>query len=218
MLPKNKIVMLVPIIVLGCVSAMFCARDTSSESSSSMTSNAPIGIILGSTRLGRTSDKIGKNLEKIANAKGVAVEIIDLRDYQLPFLQEEIIPARRTVILDPSVQKWSDKITSLPAFVIVSPEYNAGYPGVLKNALDSLYVEWNAKPVGLVGYSGGMSGGEPMLAQLDQVVRRLRMAPVNTSIKIPKCGKAFDAEDNFIDPTIAQNFGIMLDQLVAAIN
>ncbi len=217
MLSKNKIVMLVPIIVLGCVSVMFCARDTSSEDTHRVSGNAKIGIILGSTRLGRSSDKIGKNLEKIANAKGIAVEIIDLRDYSLPFLQEEIIPARRTVILDPSVQKWSDKIVSMPAFVIVSPEYNAGYPGVLKNALDSLYVEWSGKPVGLVGYSGGMSGGEPMLAQLDQVVRRLRMAPVNISIKIPKAGKAFDSEDNFIDPAIAQNFGIMLDQLVAAI-
>jgi NAD(P)H-dependent FMN reductase len=215
MLKRSKVMFLmVPVVAVLC--AISCLRAVSLHESPITAIPGKIEIILGSTRLGRSSDKIGKNLEKIAKAKGVNVEIIDLREYTLPFFEEEIIPAKRTVFLDPNVKRWSDKVREASAFVIVCPEYNAGYTGVLKNALDTLYVEWHNKPVGLVGYSGGLSGGAPMIAQLDQVVRRLKMVPVSTSIKIPKVGKAFDSTDNFIDPTIAHDFELMLDQLIAA--
>lgn len=69
------------------------------------------------------------------------VEIIDLRIYPLPFLDDAVPPAERKEIANPAVKEWSEKIKEADAFIIICPEYNDGYPGVLKNALDSLFGE-----------------------------------------------------------------------------
>jgi NAD(P)H-dependent FMN reductase len=87
---------------------------------------------------------------------------------------------------------------------------------VLKNALDSLYTEWNNKPVGLVVYSGGPSGGASVLAQLSQIADAFKMNVVANSVKIPSSWKAFDSNDAFVDVTIAHQCELMLDQLIAA--
>jgi len=175
-----------------------------------------IQIILSSTRKGRISDKIGSALKHMADKRqNVSAQIVDLRDYSLPFLNDEESPASRKQISDPAVKKWSDKIKEADAFIIVSPEYNAGYPGVLKNALDSLYIEWHNKPVGFVGYSGGSSGGANAINQLRQVVMELKMKPVSLDIKIPSSSKALDKEGNFIDKTIENKLNSIIDQLIS---
>jgi len=173
-----------------------------------------IKIILGSTRKGRTSDKIGAALKAISDKrKDVTTEILDLNDYNLPFLNDEVPPAMRATISDPATKKWSDKINEGDAFIIVVPEYNAGYPGVLKNALDSLYKEWNNKPVAFVGFSGGPSGGASAIAQLQQVARALQMKPVANDIKVPTAWKVFDEKRNLTNPTIASELNAIIDQL-----
>lgn len=176
-----------------------------------------IKIILGSTRQGRSSEIIARNLEKIAQSQGIVLEIIDLRVHQLPFLDDPIAPAKRKEITDPEVKKWSEKIKDGDAFILICPEYNGGYPGVLKNALDSLFVEWNNKPVGMVVYSGGPSGGTNVLEQLNQVAERLKMIPITTAIKIPTTWKAFDTNGDFIDTSITQSFERMLNELISAL-
>ncbi len=173
-----------------------------------------IGIILGSTREGRSSDKIAKNLKEIANKRDdIVTEIIDLKDYNLPFFNEATPPASREKITDLAIKKWSEKIREMDAFVIVLPEYNSGYPGVLKNAMDSLYKEWNNKPVGFVGYSGGPSGATSAISQMRQVAQAFQMIPVSTEIKIPSAWKAFDEKGNLVK-NIEQEFNDMIDQII----
>lgn len=174
-----------------------------------------VKIILGSTRQGRSSDKIAQYLDQLlAKRTDINTEIIDLRDYNLNFLSDEISPASRKTITDSLVQRWSDTITDADAFIIVVPEYNAGYPGVLKNALDILYKEWNGKPVGFVGYSGGPSGGISAISQLRAVTIALKMVPVDCQIHIPTVWKAFDNTGHCTDQTIAAQLDIMINQCI----
>ena len=71
----------------------------------------------------------------------------------MPFLEEAISPARlNRNYSNETVKKWAEKITDGDAFIMVTPEYNHGYPAVLKNAIDSIFPEWNDKPVGFVSY------------------------------------------------------------------
>lgn len=182
-----------------------------------------IQIILGSTRQGRTSEKIGTLLQQLARTKAavaagdIRIEIVDLKDHSLPFLAEATAPAQRTTITDPAIQRWSNRIKQADAFIIVSPEYNAGYPAVLKNAFDSLYAEWHNKPVGFVTYSGGPTGGSSVLAQLQQVAQALMMKPIKTAIKIPYSSKAFTAQNTIVDQeNIERKLQRMLDEIVAS--
>jgi NAD(P)H-dependent FMN reductase len=173
-------------------------------------------IILGTTRHGRTSDKIGALLKgMIEQRTDVEVEVLDLRDFNLPFLNDEVAPAYRTAITDPVVQKWADAIAQAQAFIIVVPEYNAGYPGVLKNALDTLYKEWNGKAVAFVGYSGGATGGNSAIAQLRTVTDALKMDSIAQTITIPTAWKAFDKKGNLLNTAIEKDVNEVVDQLVA---
>ena len=174
-----------------------------------------IQVILGSTRQKRTSDKIGNIFKNfLSTREDIILEIIDLKDYNLPFLDDEIAPANQTTITDPLIQKWSNSIKSANAFVIIVPTYNFGYPGVLKNALDLLFKEWNNKPVAFVGYSGGDSGGLLAVTQLKEVTLALKMKPIKSNIYIPYAWKAFDKNQNFITP-INQKITAMINELIA---
>jgi len=199
-----------------------CKPASNNQPDENNTINKPaktikIQFILGSTRQGRISDKIATILKEMANKRqDVSTQLVDLRTFELPFLNDEISPSKRTEITDPAVKRWSEKIKEADAFIIVVPQYNAGYPGVLKNALDSLYAEWNHKPVAFVAYSGGPTGGTSVIAQLRQVVAELQMKPVALDIKIPTSWKAFDPQGNFVDNTIESKLNTVIDQLISS--
>jgi len=177
-----------------------------------------IQIILGSTRQERSSEKIAHALiQKAPEKAGVVYEIVDLRDYPLPFLNDSVAPASRKEITDPAVKKWSDKITQANAYIFIVPEYNGGYPGVLKNALDSLYKEWNNKPVGFVGYSGGPSGGTSAIAQLRTVTQALKMVPIACDLLIGSAWKALNTKGSFINKAVEQEFTSLVDHLITAV-
>jgi len=197
-------------------SACCGSKNTANNNNNAVnsTKKTQLKIILGSTRKGRTSDKIGNALKQIADKRSdLNTEILDLNEFNLPFLNDETPPASRKTITDPVVKKWADKIAQADAFIIVVPEYNSGYPGVLKNALDSLYQEWNNKPVAFVGFSGGPSGGANAIAQLHEVALALQMKPIEIVIKVPTAWKAFDEKRNLVHPSIASDLNRMIDQL-----
>ncbi|MCA9335115.1 NAD(P)H-dependent oxidoreductase [Candidatus Saccharibacteria bacterium] len=137
-----------------------------------------IAVIIGSTRQGRHTDKLAT---WVANTlkKSVDVELLDLRDYPIPFLDEAISPRfnpHRTP--DTITQKWLDKIIEFDGFVFVTPEYNRSTSAVLKNAIDVIGHEIDDKPVALVAH--GVSGGA-------QAIANLRMAlPGVGAITIPQ--------------------------------
>lgn len=123
-----------------------------------------IAIVVGSTRQGRETDKLAKWVA--AHLKEVAeTELLDLRDYPMPFLDEATSPRYNPDRHPhPVTQKWLDKMTSFDGFVFVTPEYNRSISGVLKNAIDVIGHEINDKPVALVAH--GTAGGGQAVANL----------------------------------------------------
>jgi NAD(P)H-dependent FMN reductase len=142
-------------------------------------------IILGSTREGRFGDKPAEWIYKIAQTqKDTEVELLDLREYPLPFFNDAVSPAmRKEPYTSDAIIKWAEKIKEADAYVMVAPEYNHGYSAVLKNALDSIYAEWNNKPVGFVSYGG--VGGSRSVEQLREVAIELQMAPIRNAVHMP---------------------------------
>jgi NAD(P)H-dependent FMN reductase len=180
-------------------------------------SNLNIAIIIGSTRPGRYSEKPAKWIhETTAKREAINVELLDLRDYPLPFLGDEKSEGNSKEVLN----KWSGDISKADAYIIISPEYNHSFPAVLKNALDYLYKEWNNKPVGFVSY--GSVAGARSIEQLRLVAIELSMAPIRDAIHIPQFKSALDNEGN-INPdfvtnsrgnTLAEMAEKFLDQLI----
>jgi NAD(P)H-dependent FMN reductase len=144
-----------------------------------------IKVILGTTRQRRFGDKPAYWIAEEAKAQSdVEVELLDLRDYPLPFFDEPASPMwSKGQYAKEVVQRWANRIADGDAFIIVTPEYNHGYPAVLKNAIDCIYPEWVDKPVGFVSY--GNAGGARAVEQLRQVVVELQMLPIRSAIHIP---------------------------------
>lgn len=162
-----------------------------------------IAIIVGSTREGRMTDKLANWVQKEV-AKKAEAEVLDLRDFPMPFFDEAISPRynpeRKAV---PEVQKWLDAVAGFDGFVVVTPEYNRTTSAVLKNAIDVLDYQMENKPVAIVAH--GSSGGA-------QAVASLRMAfPGVGAVTLPqalfftdKVGEAID-DDGILKAELAEN-------------
>ena len=144
-----------------------------------------VKIILGSTRPNRFSGQAGEWLLKEAGKiAGIDAETLDLRDYEMPFFNEPVSPSyKQEPYKNEAIARFTLKIAEADAFIIVTPEYNHAAPGVLKNALDWVYQEWNNKPVGFVAY--GSVGGARAVEQLRLVAVELQMTPIRNSVHIP---------------------------------
>lgn len=113
-----------------------------------------IGIILGSIREGRNGERIANWVLEQAQQRGDAEYVlIDLKEFDVPLLTAPVPPMMMEKQYgDPGVTRWSQAIDACDAFILVTPEYNHGVPGALKNAVDTLGPEWQGKVVGFVGY------------------------------------------------------------------
>ncbi len=146
------------------------------------TTSVQIKVITGSTREGRFSDKaaawIAGELKKLG---GIAVEVLDLRDYDMPFFNEPVSPSFKTEpYKNEAVARFTKKVAEGDAFVMVTPEYNHSTSGVLKNALDWIQQEWWKKPVAFVSY--GSVGGARAVEHLRLIAIELQMAPIREAI------------------------------------
>jgi NAD(P)H-dependent FMN reductase len=178
-----------------------------------------IKIIIGSTRPNRFSEKPAHWIyEETAKKDGIVAELLDLRDYPMPFLDQPISPAlSRGKYENSIVTAWAKKIEDSDAFIIVTPEYNHGYPAVLKNALDSIFPEWNKKPVGFVSY--GNAGGARSVEQLRQVVIELQMLPIRNAIHIPsEIYRAVMKETFPVNPELYQGLRNPVDRVEIFLN
>ncbi len=147
-----------------------------------MSTERLIGVILGSVREGRAGQAVAEWVLNATTDRAAHYELIDLAEHQLPHFSEPFPPMMGNHS-DPDTLQWAATIASFHGFVIITPEYNHGVPGVLKNALDSLYDEWAGKPVGLIGY--GLVGGARALDQLRLLTVILGMRPVPTQVELP---------------------------------
>jgi len=137
-----------------------------------------IAVVVGATREGRITDRLAAWVAKEVS-KQADTEVLDLRDYPMPFFNEakspRYNPERKPV---PEVQKWLNKIAEFDGYVLVTPEYNRSTSAVLKNALDFMDYQIDKKPVALVGH--GSSGGA-------QAIANLRMAlPGVGAVSVPE--------------------------------
>lgn len=141
-----------------------------------------VAIILGSTRPGRKAEAVGRWVHELASIRQDATfELVDIKEFNLPLLDEPIPPSRGQY-QHPHTRAWAAKIDTFDAFVFVTPEYNHGPPGALKNALDFIYREWNDKAAGFVSYGG--AGGIRAVEQLRQVMAELQIADVRAQVNL----------------------------------
>lgn len=172
-----------------------------------------VAIILGSTRPGRIGEAVAKWVYEIARKRSDAeFELIDIKDYNLPLLDEEIPPSLGKYS-QPHTKKWASKIAEFDSFVFVTAEYNHGIPGALKNALDFIYKEWNNKSAGFVSY--GSAGGARSVEQLRLAMAELQIADVRAQVML----SLFTDFENFKTFKPAdfheKEVNTMLDQVIA---
>ncbi|HET6815998.1 MAG TPA: NAD(P)H-dependent oxidoreductase [Mycobacteriales bacterium] len=172
-----------------------------------------LAVIVGSTRPGRAGLPIAEWFVDRARAHGsFDVEVSDLAALALPMMDEPHHPRLRRYTQQ-HTKDWSARIDRADAVVMVTPEYNYGYPAALKNAIDYLHDEWRDKPVGFVSY-GGVAAGTRAVQQLKQVVTTLRMVPVVESVNIPFFAQ-FLADDGRVhaNDVMETSADAMLDEL-----
>ena len=158
-----------------------------------------IQVILGSTRQGRAGEKVARWFMSHADARtDLNAELVDLRDWPLPLFDQPMPPMMGGYV-DSAQQRWAAQVARADGYVLITPEYNHGYPAVLKNALDHLFAEWNGKPVAFVGY-GGPGGGVRAVEQLRQVVVELEMVPMRQQVAIANVYAAFDPDGHLANP------------------
>ena len=151
-----------------------------------------IAILSASVRTGRKSHRTALFLQRFIEQRQQAqVDLIDLAAYDFPLFHE------RLRLLDPKptdAAAFAQRIGSANGVIIVTPEYNGGYPAALKNAIDLLYDEWHRKPVAICTNSDGSFGGMQVITSLQFSLWKMRAWTVPALFPIPTVGNAFDKQ------------------------
>jgi NAD(P)H-dependent FMN reductase len=139
-----------------------------------------VGVIIGSNRTARMGGSITEWALKLLQRPEYNLRVLDLADINLPFLDEPDLPAHGHYQNESTIA-FAEMVATCDAFVFVFPQYNWGYPAVLKNALDTVFKEWNGKPVGTIIY-----GGHTMQAEvaIRLVIAGLRMPQLATNVSL----------------------------------
>lgn len=169
-----------------------------------ITHDLKVALIIGSVRPERFAPVVARwTAERITAHGGLDLDVLDLADFDLP------------VGLDGTgdADALRARIDAADAFVVVTPEYNHGYPGYLKIAIDTAVEEWAGKPLAFVSY-GGLAGGARSVEQLRPVFAELQVVTVREAILFPGVWERFDASGALVDPHRYQRAAAsMLDQL-----
>ncbi len=146
-------------------------------------SKPKIAIVVGSVREGRFADAALEWFLPIAKAhSALDFEVVDLKDYNLPFFDEATPPGYGQPAKNPTAQKWRAKLAEFDGYVFITAEYAHGPSAVLKNALDWAFLEWKNKAVAFLGY--GAVGAARAVEQLRAIVAELNMASVRQAVHI----------------------------------
>jgi NAD(P)H-dependent FMN reductase len=168
-----------------------------------------IPVILGTARKGRQSEKVANFVFKQLTSNSIEAEIIDVRDFCLTTTDgsgdSEL------------AKKFASKITKSSAIIIVSPEYNHGYPGELKIVLDLLYKEYFGKPVAFCGVSSGNFGGVRAVEQLRLVSIEFHMIPIRDAVYFSDVEKLFDKDGTIKDSSYISKTSLLIKSLQSLI-
>ena len=178
------------------------------------TESLKIAIVVGSTRPGRNSEAVARWTYDTASGRSDATfGVVDLADHPLPYL-DEAAPPIMGMYTHEHTKAWSALIDGYDAFVFVTPEYNHSIPGVLKNAIDFLYAEWNDKAAGLVTYSA-QGGGVRAAEHLRSVLAELKVATVRSQVVLTLGDDFRDYASFEPRPQQEQALSALIDDLVA---
>jgi len=149
-----------------------------------------ISIISSSVRAGRKSHLVALYLKSYIEEKGLAdTDIIDLNSYKFPLFEERLAfqkePPKGAV-------EFAERIKSSDGVIIVTPEYNGGYPASLKNVIDLLYKEWYHKPVAISTVSEGNFGGSQVITSLQFTLWKMKALTVPALLPFPQVSESFD--------------------------
>ena len=176
-----------------------------------------IALIVGSTRPNRFADRPAQwILEETSRRSDLAVEVLDLRDWELPFFEEPASPSYTGgTFSNAEAERWRHKIGEFDAYIATAAEYNHAPTAVLKNAFDSAFTEWRKKPISFVGYGG--VGGARAVEHLRMIAIELQMAPIQKAVHIgvePYLGVLMEGKSFDDYPFVVEARNSMLDQLV----
>ena len=153
-----------------------------------------ISIISSSVRTGRKSHRVALYFKKYLEENKLAtVEILDLSKYNFPLFEERLKFQKSP---SDAVTDFADRIKSADGIIIVTPEYNGGYPASLKNVIDLLYVEWYHKPIAISTVSDGDFGGTQVITSLQFTLWKMRALTVTARFPVPKVNDSFDENGN----------------------
>jgi len=145
-------------------------------------------------------------MTEAAKSQDLSVELLDLADYPMPFMEEpgspRYNPHRQP---EPRVKKWLDKLNEADGYIVVTPEYNRGMPGVLKNAIDYLDWQLERKPVALVSH--GSTGGALAASHIREAVRQLGGINVPDVVTVNGAHAMFDDEGHISPEAAASPYG-----------
>lgn len=167
-----------------------------------------IPIILGTPRKNRQSESVANwVLGKMQSHPEICPRLFDVRDFDFPR------DNYGTEIVD-LFPEWRDAVIEADGLVIVTPEYNHGYPGPLKSALDLLLREYVHKPVAFVAVSAGPWGGTRVIEACLPMVRELGLVSTFTDLNFPAVASKFDRDGNLLDPAYDKRIQGFLDELI----
>jgi NAD(P)H-dependent FMN reductase len=154
-------------------------------------------IISASTRPSSAGRPLARWIAELAaEHDAFDTRLLDLGEIALPFMDEPEHP-EAGVYRHRHTKDWSATIAAGDCFVFVMPMYNGGFSAPLKNAIDYLYQEWQNKPVGLVSYSAGKSGGAPAVEMIQPVLGRVGLRPALRTLSVPAIESYVDEEGRF---------------------
>ncbi|MCW1892555.1 MAG: NAD(P)H-dependent oxidoreductase [Candidatus Uhrbacteria bacterium] len=161
-----------------------------------------IPVLLGTARDGASSDIVAAYIHKLLVLRGVQSDLVDPADYheKKTFEKEHVKP-------------WADIMQRADGLIIVSPEYNHGYPGPLKEMLDTLFEEFARKPAAICGVSSGGLGGVRVAEQLKLVVNELRMCAIREAVFFSNVRELFNEDGSIKDPSYDDRCAKMFDEL-----
>ena len=181
-------------------------------------SKPKIAIIISSTRESRFADKPAQWLLAKAQARSeFDVELVDLRDFDLPFF-DEVASNMWAPSQDPKAIAWQKKVAEFDGFIFLVAEYNRSITAALKNAIDQAYVEWTKKPAAYVGY--GSVGAARAIEQLRLINIELQMVPVRHGVHIGGSefftvwGGGKNEPMETIEPAVGPSLNDLFDNLV----
>jgi NAD(P)H-dependent FMN reductase len=165
-------------------------------------------IILGTPRKNRESESVARWVfSKMQERDEIESQFFDVRDFDLPC--DGYGPEIKDLF-----PEWRDAIIRADGLVVVTPEYNHGYPGSLKSVLDLLLREYIHKAVALVGVSSHNWGGTRVIEACVPMVRELGLAVTFTDLHFPFAGKKFDENGKLLDEAYESRVQGFLDEMV----